>query len=131
MKWKYECPHCRAVLNPNVKIILRIRRGKHKGLILFSPRPGNYQSICDPDFGVKLKEDELVEFACPVCGEILTSTASKKLAELLLLRPADKVHRIQFSRVYGEHATFILDGDSVVPYGEDAALYDEVNFFGV
>lgn len=131
MKWKYACPSCKAVLNPNVKIILRLRRGKLNGLILISPRPGNYRIICDRDFAAKVKHGQLVEFSCPVCGEVLTAPASRKLAELLLLQPQGKVKRVQFSCVYGEHATFILDGDTVVPYGDDAAAYDEVNFFGV
>jgi predicted RNA-binding Zn-ribbon protein involved in translation (DUF1610 family) len=131
MKWKYACPHCKAILNPNVKIVLAVRRGRKRGLILLSPRPGNYKSICDSDFSDMMEEGTLVDFACPACGELLTSRASRKLAELLLLVPDQKDKRIQFSRIYGEHATFILNGETVTPYGEDAGLYDEVNFFGV
>jgi predicted RNA-binding Zn-ribbon protein involved in translation (DUF1610 family) len=130
MKWKYACPHCKAVLNPNIKIILRLRRGKRQGLILISPRPGNYKIICDDSFGQHLKDGELSEFSCPVCNAVLTSRASRNLAELLLLQP-NGPRRIQFSRVFGEHATFILNGEKVIPYGEHAAVYDEINFFGV
>ncbi|MFH1843583.1 MAG: hypothetical protein ABIF77_10305 [bacterium] len=130
MKWKYACPNCKAVLNPNVKIILKSRRGKQSGLMLISSRLGNYQTICDEQFGDKVQEGQLVEFSCPVCDAVLTSPASKKLAEILMYREGGDVKRIQFSRVYGEEATFMIDGDTVVPYGEDAAAYDEVNFFG-
>lgn len=130
MKWKYACPHCHAVLNPNVKIILRLRRGKREGLILISPRPGIYQIIADEEFGKHLKAGEMAELSCPVCGTVLTSRASRKLAELLLVQPGHGRRRIQFSRIYGEHATFILNGEKVTPYGEHADAYDEINFFG-
>lgn len=130
MKWKYTCPHCSSVLNPNVKIILRVRRGRRTGLMLLSPRPGNYKSICDPDFSRQIRDGQLVEFSCPACGAELTSPAAHRLAELRLVVGKER-KRIQFSRVYGEHATFVLDGESVVPYGPDAPIYDDVNFFGV
>ena len=38
--------------------------------------------------------------------------------------------RMEFSRTYGEHATFIVDGQEVTAYGEDADDYQDVNFFG-
>ena len=131
MKWKYACPHCKAVLNPNVKIVLAVKRGKKRGLILLSPRPGNYKSICDEDISDRFSDGTLVDFSCPACGENLTSKASRKLAEMLLMQPNQKTKRVQFSRVYGEHATFVLNGETVIPYGDDAGIYDEVNFFGV
>lgn len=129
MKWIYACPHCRATLNPHTKIILAARRGKKRGLILLSPQPGNYKSIVDAAFD--LQAGETVEFSCPACGAELTSAASRRLAEVLLLMPGQRVRRVQFSRVYGEHATFVLDGEKVVPYGDDAGSYGRVNFFGV
>ncbi len=131
MKWKYNCPHCKTVLNPNVKIVVAVRRGKLRGLMLLSPRPGNYQFICDDDFGAQVKDGTLLDFFCPACGVDLTSAASPKLAEIDLHQPNQPVKKIQFSKVHGEHATFILDGETVVPFGDDAFLYDEVNFFGV
>ncbi len=130
MKWKYACPHCDVVLNPNVKIVLAVTKGTRRGLMLLSPRPGNYKSICDDELTDFLKEGTLVDFSCPVCGESLASKASKKLAEMLLVVPMQQSKQVQFSRIVGEHATFILDGDIVTPYGADTGLYDEVNFFG-
>lgn len=131
MKWKYTCPHCKAVLNPNVKIVLSARRGKTRGLILLSPRPGTYKIISDSDFNDKVKEGELVMLTCPACSADLTSSASRNLAEINLHQPGRPALKIQFSRVQGEQATFVLNGESVVPYGEDAEIYDEVNFFGM
>ena len=131
MKWKYLCPHCKAVLNPNVKIVLAARRGKTRGIILLSPRLGDYKVICDDDFATKVQAGELVQLSCPACASDLTSKVSHKLAEIELHQPGHQVKRVQFSRVQGEQATFILNGERVVPYGEDALLYDTVNFFGV
>jgi hypothetical protein len=131
MKWKYACPSCRAILNPNVKIILRLRKGKYAGLMLLSPRPGNYWTICDEQVAGKIQQGQTVEFSCPVCHSVLTSRASSRLAEILLLRPAGEAKRVQFSRVFGERATFVVNGETVTPYGADAASYDQINFFGV
>ena len=128
MKWTYACPHCRAVLNPHTKIVLAARRGRQRGLILLSPQPGNYQTIVDPSF--VLVEGETVELTCPACGHDLASSAARRLAEIQLLHPGAIPRRVEFSRVYGEHATFILDGEKIVPYGDDAGAYDRVNFFG-
>ena len=128
MKWTYACPHCHAVLNPHTKIILAARRGKRRGLILLSPQPGNYRSIIDSGFA--LQDGEMVEFTCPACGVDLVSTVAKKLAEILLVLPGQRTRRVQFSRVYGEHATFVMDGEKVVPYGDDAGSYERINFFG-
>ena len=47
MKNIFTCPHCEAVLNPSVKILLVIGYRKKKGMILLSPQPGNYKYICD------------------------------------------------------------------------------------
>lgn len=131
MKRKYLCPHCKSVLNPNVKIVMAVKRGKKRGLMLLSPRPGNYKFLCDDDFGERIKEGTQIDFFCPACSEDLTSPASNKLAEIHVQLPDQPTKRIQFSKVYGEQATFLLDGEKVVPYGEDAYIYDEVNFFGV
>jgi len=37
---------------------------------------------------------------------------------------------VQFSRAYGVHATFIVDGESVTAYGPDTGDFDHINFFG-
>jgi hypothetical protein len=105
--------------------------GKKRGLVLLSPRLGNYRFMCDEDFAAKVRPGELVKLSCPACGDDLTSPVSNKLTEIELHQPGHQVKSVQFSRVQGEQATFILNGEQVIPYGDDAGLYDEVNFFGV
>jgi hypothetical protein len=38
--------------------------------------------------------------------------------------------RVQFSRVFGEHATYLLSRGGVEQFGEHAERTDPVNFFG-
>jgi predicted RNA-binding Zn-ribbon protein involved in translation (DUF1610 family) len=131
MKWKFSCPSCRAVLNPNVKVILKMKCGQQQGLILFSPRLGNYKTICDQELAAQMADGDMVEFSCPVCGDVLTSSSSTKLAEICMHQPGQRMKRLQFSRIYGEHATFILNGDTVTPLGKDSSAFNDINFFGV
>ncbi len=128
MKKSYLCPHCRAVLNPNVKIVLAVDAGGERGLVLLSAKPGDYRFIADPRLG--LREGTFCEFFCPVCSASLTSPADDHFAELLLDRGEGEPGRVEFSRVFGEHATFIVDGRDVTAYGENADDYRNVNFFG-
>ena len=130
MKNIFTCPHCDAVLNPSVKILLVIGYRKKKGMILLSPQPGNYKYICDPSVEKHLSYGAKVRFACPVCTEDLTSPRSSQLAELRLVAPGGKSRRVEFSRVYGKQATFVVDGEDVTAFGEDADNMGSTNFFG-
>lgn len=130
MKNSYACPHCRTVLNPSVKILLVVRYRSRKGMILLSPQPGNFKFICDKTVRSALKPGAKVTFACPVCAADLTSPADDQFAELLLVGPDQTPRRVEFSRVFGTHATFILDGDEVQAFGEAADDTDPTNFFG-
>lgn len=126
MKRTYSCPHCGAVLNPNVKIILRARLRGQRGLLLFSPKPGNYDVFAPAGFTLK-KGDE-VEFSCPVCGEDLTSSKGKAWAEIRFQVSPATAGSVVFSKVYGRHATFFVTEEDVRWYGEDAQ--ETLNFWG-
>ncbi len=131
MKNLYVCPHCGAVLNPNVKIILVVHHRGRRGLILLSPQPGNFKFVVDPGIEAILELGAAVKFACPACAADLTSPANRQFAELNLVVPGQEPRRVEFSRLYGTHATFIVSGDQVKAYGEDVDDYRRVNFFGV
>jgi len=131
MKNQFLCPYCESVLNPNVKIALAARYGEQRGLMLLSPQPGNYKFLSDSSFAAALEPGAEVVFYCPVCSEDLTSAASDRLVGLLIASPGQPRRRIEFSRIHGVCATFIIDGESVTGYGEDADDFDSVNFFGV
>lgn len=128
MKRVYSCTRCNAVLNPNVKILLRASRQGHKGLILLSPQPGNYKAIVSDD--LELSGGDLVEFACPVCGETLTSQHDKNLAAINFKFTTGLQGTVFFSRRFGEHATYFVADDDVKVYGENANQSSGMNFFG-
>ncbi len=130
MKKIYACPHCDTVLNPSVKILLVVSYRKKKGLILLSPKPGNFQTICDDTFEHSLKPGAKVHFSCPVCAEDLTSKKDPEFVELKLLSPGHEPRTVEFSRVYGKQATFIIDGDDVTTFGRDVSDPSNTNFFG-
>jgi hypothetical protein len=128
MKKSYLCPECRSVLNPHEKLIFVVRNGEHRGLILLSAKPGDYRLIVDEDF--PLQKGDLCEFFCPVCGSTLTSQSHEHFCELLLDKGEPVPSLVEFSRVYGKHATFILDGRDMTAYGEDIDDFEGINFFG-
>lgn len=130
MKNIYACPHCETVLNPSVKILLVVTYKKQKGMILLSPQPGNFHFICDPSLEGELDAGALVTFSCPVCSADLTSPRDDEYVELNLLNPGRDPRRVEFSRIYGKHATFIIDGDDVASFGPDVEDPSSTNFFG-
>jgi hypothetical protein len=128
MKRFYHCPHCGTRLNPNVKIIVRAEIGDRQGLLLLSPQPGNYQIIASES--LRPVEGEVAELFCPVCQADLVSDVDDHLAELAYKTDQGGAGRVVFSRVYGEHATYVLNEEQVRSYGENAGAYSASNFFG-
>ncbi len=130
MKNIFVCPRCQGVLNPNVKILLIADTGQSKGLVLLSPQPGNYKYLCDASLEKYLCHGEMVMFSCPLCHGELTSPSDSQLAILELRVGSHNTRRVEFSRVFGTQATFIISEGEVDTYGEDAEGYDARNFFG-
>ena len=128
MKRFYHCPHCGTRLNPNVKIIVRAEIGDRQGLLLLSPQPGNYQIIASES--LRPVEGEVADLFCPVCQADLVSEVDDHLAELAYKTDQGGAGRVVFSRVYGEHATYVLNEEQVRSYGENAGAYSASNFFG-
>jgi len=131
MKNVYACPHCEAVLNPSVKILLKVGYKGKQGMILLSPQPGNFKFICDRTVADALQDGKAATFACPVCGQDLQSPQNKEFVRLHLVGPDRKIRKVEFSRVFGQHATFVVDEDEITSYGEDVSGSDPTNFFGV
>ncbi len=130
MKNTFVCPHCQGVLNPNVKILLVAAAKRRKGMILLSPQPGNYKYICDSSLQDAFQEGKTITFSCPMCATDLTAEGNPKFAHLELHVTGHKPRQIEFSRVFGAHATFIVDGNDVTSFGDDAEDFDGTNFFG-
>jgi hypothetical protein len=128
MKRSYFCLTCKATLNPDLKLILTMAKGRRRSLVLFSPQPGNYSIIVPGD--VTLHRGDEVEFFCPACGVSLRSAANAHLAELGFRLEDGTNGHLHFSRKYGEHATYFVTKEKVRSYGENAEIYGAANFFG-
>ncbi len=111
MQWTYSCPHCRAMLNPDETIVLVAEDGERRFLAGFHPQPGNYETYLPP--GVDMRAGSRWDFSCPVCRRSLTTELSEDLCALDV-RTGGGSHRVFFSRVAGEHATFVVSAEGLL-----------------
>ncbi len=121
MSWEYSCPRCKGTLNPDRSVILRMTREGVDCLVGLHPQPGKYEVYLPP--GVTTDDGTCWDFACPLCDDALMTKAEPNLCELELAVEDENV-RILFSRIAGEHATFIMyDDRSEERFGDDAGRY--------
>jgi hypothetical protein len=111
MNWTYSCPHCRSVLNPDQAIILLAVRNERYCLVGFHPQPGNYEVYLPPE--VEMPAGSRWGFSCPVCRRGLTSELSDDLCALDMTSGGDP-HRVYFSRIAGEQATFVVSAEGLL-----------------
>jgi hypothetical protein len=125
----YYCPHCRKLLNPGTKVIFLVENGPELELVLLSAKLGDYSVVASRS--MKLLDGAIYTFRCPLCRADLTSNIDDKLVELLSRSDDDDSPvRVSFSRIHGEHATFLMADDGVDRFGEHADRYANLNFFG-
>lgn len=123
MHWTYSCPHCRGMLNPEDNVVLRAEREDHRFLAGFHPQPGNYEVELPP--GEEMPKGTRWEFFCPICDHSLVSELSDDLCALDVHTGGD-VHRIYFSRIAGEEATFMVSAEGLLKdYGVHTDRYLE------
>ena len=124
MEWIYSCPKCTAILNPGVSIVLL---GHYQGcdtLLAFHPEPGNYE-VAVP-YNMTINRGEVWDFTCPVCHESLNLADEEKLAALDMTDGKGNWHKVIFSRIAGEQATFVIGKgpkSMMVDHGKDKAKY--------
>jgi hypothetical protein len=122
----FVCPHCRGHLKVGDQIVFRVRNQKRKfGLLLLSAQIGNYDSLKHPDF--EYKTGEALEFYCPLCSHILSTSIDENLIFLLMVDNHGLEHNIYFSRISGERSTFQVSGDKVMATGEHSGKYTYFN----
>ena len=118
----FICPHCRGHLKVGDRIIFRVRNQKKKcGLLLLSPLIGNYDSVKHPKF--EYKEGEPLDFYCPLCGHILSTSIDENLIFVVMIDDQGVEHNIYFSRIVGEESTYKVTGDRVMATGEQSGKY--------
>ncbi len=128
MKRAYVCPKCHGLLNPGTKVIFLIEHEQDHGLVLLSPQLGDYAVVMGETLA--LEPGMVCRFRCPICHADLTSKADRHLVEVECHHPDGGRSIVSFSRVAGEHATFVRDAHGVESFGEHAGRYEPVNFFG-
>ncbi|MFA4851388.1 MAG: hypothetical protein WC868_01555 [Bacteroidales bacterium] len=129
LKINYLCPHCRSYLRVWNNIILKIKSDlkNSQGILLLNAEPGNYTLIHHSS--IKFEEGEKWDFICPVCGADLTATEiNNNLAKIIMIDENNKVFDVYFSKICGEHSTFLIQEDNIVEkYGEKSSSY--VDYF--
>jgi len=116
------------MLNPGTKVIFLVENGANLELMLLSAKLGEYSVVHSRS--MKFEEGMTYTFRCPTCRSDLTSSLDEKLVDILTESDDGVMVRVSFSRVFGEQATFLRAPDGVNRFGEDAARYESVNFFG-
>ncbi|OFX21811.1 MAG: hypothetical protein A2033_05860 [Bacteroidetes bacterium GWA2_31_9] len=129
MKSNYLCPHCRGYLNVGENIIFAAKTKSHKrGLVLLSPKIGDYSVITHIDF--KFEQGELISFYCPICNISLEATAvNENLANVVMKDETGKEYDVFFSGIAGERCTYKITDKKVEAFGEKSIHY--INFFNL
>jgi hypothetical protein len=104
-------------------VVLVAMRAGATILIGFHPEPGNYK-VCLPP-GESIEDGTEWDFHCPVCRASLRHEHHEKLAELAI-DEGERGKRLLFSRVAGEHATYVItESEQAVSHGEHRQHYDD------
>lgn len=128
MARRFTCPRCGGLLNPGTKVIFVIQQGSDCSLVLLSPDFGDYAVVLGRS--LPLEKGQAYGFLCPVCHARLDSAANSDLVEIFATEDDGTQERVHFSRIAGEHATFVCGPRGVQRFGEHATKYDTGNFFG-
>jgi uncharacterized protein YbaR (Trm112 family) len=129
MKTDYLCPHCRGALRVENDIIFAVKtKGGQRGIVLLSPKLGNYRVRKHED--LDLREGDHLETFCPICYSSLRAVeVNTNLAEVLMVDDKGDEYEIYFSEIVGEHSTFKIKDSELESFGDDTDGY--LNYFGV
>jgi len=117
MQWVYSCPHCGGILNPEKTIMLIGEQGSDRVMVGLHPKPGNYR-VCVPQ-GFEIVAGSRWDFVCPICHHNLVTEVAPDLCCLDMVTEEIR-HRVYFSRIAGEHATFVITAEGIERHGEHA-----------
>lgn len=99
------------MLNPDQSVSLLVECQGRVFLVGLHPEPGNYQMYLPP--GVEMcAEGCRCTFRCPACHRDLVAEVSENLCALDI-HTDGATHRIFFSRITGEQATFLVTAEGL------------------
>ena len=117
-QYDYFCPKCKEKLNENGKVILNVHRTDDSNAKIFlDPKPHSYHLKCEPE--IAFLENEIVDFICPHCSSNLHSDQYEKFVALTLKVTEGVFFDVFFSRVYGDHRTYVGIEDFKEEYGDE------------
>jgi hypothetical protein len=122
----YICPKCKGHLNVGDYLVFATKtQRKHKGLIMMSPKVGEYKYFHHEKF--QLSKGEMVDFECPICQTDLTSEKNKEYAMIYMIGAEDDFEfELYFSKVAGHQSTYLVAHDNVETFGDDALDFDDL-----
>ena len=119
-QYDYYCPKCDEKLSEENRVLFHVIRSDSSMVKLsLDPKPRSYKYKCEPwtDF----KEDEIVDFTCPNCEENLQSDKYSNFIQIILKVTDKVIFDVFFSRVYGDHRTYVGIEDFEEEYGKKIA----------
>jgi len=125
----YSCPFCQGHLNVNDNIVLIVRTNNDKqGLVFLHTELGNYARQMTST--LVINKGDSVEFFCPYCHTNIEYHKEKtNLVKLIRETKHGKKSQVFFSKVYGEEATYHVDENKVMSYGEHAKKFMDPEWF--
>ena len=118
----FICPHCKENVRVGDFIILtfEVKRTHEYGLVLLSPKIGNYEVITHET--IQLLDGEVLDLSCPICANSLASKKHPGLCHLLL-----NVGTLYFAPNKGKYATFVERNKQIVEaFGKSVSEYSRL-----
>ncbi|MBI9034379.1 MAG: hypothetical protein JEZ03_07910 [Bacteroidales bacterium] len=129
MNTNYYCPKCEGRVNMgnNIILIMTMENGK-RSITFLHTELGNYESQVDPN--ISIKAGDRVEFLCPLChSNIEYHKEDTSLVHLVRVDELKNKSKVILSKIYGEYATYHIEGDQVKSYGEHALRYSDPEWY--
>ena len=119
-QFDYSCPKCDVKLSKNNLVLFNVNRNKDKTVKLFlDPKPLVYSFKCEPK--TTFIKDEIVNFSCFNCNVNLQSDKYPNFLYIVLKVTDKVVFDVFFSRIYGDHRTYVGIEDFEEEYGHKIA----------
>ncbi len=116
-QYNYYCPKCDVKLNHGNEVVLNLHKENgEKTKIFLDPKPHSYKVKCEPK--ITFKENEIVDFNCPHCKDNLQSKDYDKFVRIILKVTDVVIFDVFFSRIYGDHRTYVGIEDFKEEYGD-------------
>ncbi len=114
--YHYHCPGCNASLNKDGRVHFVLKTNGESTNISLNPNPGEYDYNCEPE--LHLTEGEVYDFFCPECDKNLQSDRFNEFVEINMKVTDEIEFEVLFSRVCGQHCTYVVTEDMVERHGE-------------